>query len=374
MAGSLHLFKLRGIAVKMHLTFPFILIWSAFQFGVLNDLGWRGAVFGVVVTLLLFIIVILHELGHSLAALHYDVPVHQIILLPLGGVAQLARMPEKPIQEFVIAIAGPMVNLLLVLALSVLGFMAGLQIPWGFTEGFLTLLPISAQSVFGYIFASNLFLGFFNIFPAFPMDGGRVLRALLASRMKYSRATVIAVSIGQGLAILLGLWGLLGGGFILVLIAIFIFFGAGQEGHVAQLRSVLEDVIVDQAYSRHVYILHAEDRLQDVIDTSLRTMQDDFPVCEGERFLGLLSQKSLFAATASHSLDAPVVRFMDMELQPVQVGESLFAVQQRLALEGRNSLPVLDNGRFLGLITTRDISETYNLLAHRPDILVSRNQ
>jgi len=325
MASSVHLFKLRGIAVKMHLTFPFILIWSAFQFGVLNHLGWRGAVFGVVVTLLLFIIVILHELGHSLAALHYDVPVNQIILLPLGGVSQLARMPEKPIQEFMIAIAGPMVNLLLALALSVLGFLAGLRIPGGLTAGFLTLLPISAQSVFGYIFASNLFLGFFNVFPAFPMDGGRILRAILASRMKYSRATVIAVSIGQGLAILLGLWGLLGGGFILVLIAIFIFFGAEQEGHVAQLRSVLEDVIVDQAYSRQIYVLHAEDRLQDVIDTSMRTIQDDFPICEGERFLGMLSKKSLFEAAASHSLDSPVVMFMDRGVEPVQVGESLFA-------------------------------------------------
>ena len=219
MENSFPLFRVRGIGIRVHVTFPLILIWGAIQFGWLQAGGLSGAVFGVIVFLLLFGIVILHELGHSFAAQYYGVPVRQIVLLPIGGVAQLERMPEAPGQEFVIAIAGPLVNFVLALIL----YVAGLAI--GHSFGSLSLGAMfdnmsrySLAALYNYIFVTNLFLGIFNLIPAFPMDGGRVLRALLATQMNYVTATRIAVVIGQNLALLFGLWGFLGGGFFIRLV------------------------------------------------------------------------------------------------------------------------------------------------------------
>ena len=223
MGQSIKLFSVRGIYIRMHVTFPLILIWSALQFGLISRGGWEGAIFGIVATLLLFVLVVLHELGHSIAAQYYGIEVKQIVLLPIGGVAQLTRMPEKPIQEFVIAIAGPLVNFGLAIVLALTALATGLELGIGdmlFT--FSQLAGANMQSVFAYVFISNLFLGLFNLIPAFPMDGGRVFRALLATRVDYARATSIAVTIGQGIAWLMALWGLLGGGFFIIIIAVFI--------------------------------------------------------------------------------------------------------------------------------------------------------
>ena len=173
MGGSIPLFRVRGISIRMHLTFPLILVWGAVQFGWLNGGGLSGALFGVVVTLILFTIVVLHELGHSFAALYYGVPVKQIILMPLGGVAQLSRIPEEPRQEFVIAIAGPAVNFLLAILLWLLALVFGASL----TVSPEILTSVSFSSLFSYIFLANLSLGIFNLLPAFPMDGGRILRA-----------------------------------------------------------------------------------------------------------------------------------------------------------------------------------------------------
>ncbi|MCA9986039.1 MAG: M50 family metallopeptidase, partial [Anaerolineales bacterium] len=164
MGGSLPLFTVRGISIRMHITFPLILIWGAIQFGFLAGEGLTGAVFGVIVTLLLFAIVVLHELGHSFAALYYGVPVTQIVLMPLGGVAQLGRIPEKPVQEFVIAIAGPMVNFVLAGLMFLLSLIISLTTSLD-TASLLTV-DLSFAAIFNYIFVSNLFLGVFNLLPA----------------------------------------------------------------------------------------------------------------------------------------------------------------------------------------------------------------
>jgi stage IV sporulation protein FB len=249
MEGGIPLFKVRGIQIRMHITFPLILVWGAIQFGVLARRGLAGALFGVIVTGLLFVIVVLHELGHSVVAQSYGVPVRQILLLPIGGIAQLGKIPEKPNQELAIAIAGPLVNFALAGLLAIVGLAAGLDMTLRGLAGVLSQLgSANLSAIFRYVFVSNLFLGLFNLLPAFPMDGGRVLRAVLASRMDYARATALAVTIGQGLAWLMGLWGFLGGGFFLVLVAIFVYTGAGQEGRMVMVRSVLGELKVGQAY------------------------------------------------------------------------------------------------------------------------------
>ncbi len=370
MGGSIQLLTVRGISIRMHLTFPLILIWAMLQFGAFSGLGWSGALFGALATLLLFAIVVLHELGHSVAAQHYGVPVNEIVLLPIGGVAQLKYIPEKPIQEFVIAIAGPAVNIVLAVILYVLNRVFGvggtLQDPTTMIFGFGQL---NVDSMFNYIFTVNLFLAGFNLIPAFPMDGGRVLRALLASRMEYGRATAVAVSIGQSLAWLIGLWGFLNGGFFLILIAIFIYMGAGYEGQSVELRRVLGKLTVRQAYSRQAQTLAPNASLRDAIDRTLQSLQADFPICDGERLVGLLTNKQLVQALDRHPPETPVSAIMATDVQPAAPGDSLFDVQQLMTEQQLDAVPVVEGGRFVGLLTLRDVGEVFRIASTRPDLL-----
>lgn len=369
MGSSFRIFSIRGIDIRVHLTFPLILIWGAIQFGPLSGGGFSGAVFGVVVTALLFVIVILHELGHSFAAQYYGVPVKRIVLLPIGGVAELARIPEDPRQEFVIAIAGPLVNFALAILMLIAGFLfqlgTGLESPQALIDG---LLSLGMGSIFSYVFSANLFLGLFNLLPAFPMDGGRVLRALLATRLEYARATAIAVTIGQSLAWLLGLWGFLGGGFFLILVAIFIYMGAGQEGRLVQLRSVLRGLTIAQAYSRQARTIAPDSTLQEAVELTLSTFQSDFPVCDGEQLVGLLPYNRLVEALQKFGATKPIREVMMADITPVHPNEESFKVQQRLQQENLGALPVVEDGRFLGLVTSRDINQLYRLLSIQPDL------
>lgn len=370
MGGSIPLFKVAGITIRMHVTFPLILVWGAIQFGILRGQGVPGAIFGVVVFLLLFAIVILHELGHSFAALYYGVAVKQIVLLPIGGVAQLERIPENPLQEFVIAIAGPLVNFGLALVLAPVGVVLGYGLEFLGPAALIDQMDtLSLRSIFNYVFISNLFLGIFNLIPAFPMDGGRVLRALLAIPLDYVTATRIAATIGQALAFLFGFWGFLGGGFFMILLAIFIYMGAGQESQMVQIRQALRGLKVAQAYSRQTRTLSPQATLQDAVDLILSTFQADFPVCEGERLVGLLPQMRLLEQLNQRGPATPVSEVMLTEVTPVAPSEEVFAVQQRLAESQLDALPVVEGGRFLGLITSRDISELYRLISIEPNLL-----
>jgi Zn-dependent protease/CBS domain-containing protein len=373
MSDSIQLFSVRGIVIRMHLTFPLILVWAVLQFGVFTGQGLTGTIFGVVVTLLLFAIVVLHELGHSLAAQRYGIEVKEIVLLPLGGVAQLERIPEKPAQEFVIAIAGPAVNGLIAIIMLLLNRIFGIGGPPQDTSLMLVGLETGAvDAVFNYIFIANLFLAIFNLVPAFPLDGGRVLRALLASRMSYARATAIAVTLGQSLAWLMGLWGFLNGNFFLILIAIFIYTGAGQEGQMVQLRRTLGNLKVHQAYSRKAETLRPETTLQEVVQRLLSSFQTDFPVCDGERMVGLVSYTRLVEALNQFKPETPVQQIMQTNIQPARPNDSLFDIQQRMMTERLEALPVVEDGRFLGLLTIRDVSEAYRLLSVQPALFAGK--
>ena len=368
MDRGIPLFKVRGIQLRMHYTFPLILIFAAIQFALLTGRGLTGAAFGVVVTSILFVIVVLHELGHSIAAQSYGIQVKQIVLLPIGGVAQLGRIPEKPSQELVISAAGPLVNFALAALMAVFGLAYGLDLQFGLS------LPgsISASGVFTYIFAANLFLGLFNLLPAFPMDGGRILRSLMAMRMEYSRATTLAVTIGQGMAVLMGLWGFFNGGFFLVLIAVFIFSAAGQEGRMARVRGVLGDFTVGQAYSKHVHALTPQSSLREAIALTMSSFQSHFPVLEGDQLLGLLTDSRLTDALKRASPDEPVSKFMRADLEPVSPNEKLYVAQQLLIEAGAEALPVVERSHFLGLVTTRDVNKAYQLASRWPGFANSR--
>lgn len=370
MRDSIRLFTIRGIQLRVHLTFPLILIWAMLQFGLFAGLGWEGALFGVIVILLLFGIVVLHELGHSIAAQNYGIEVEEIVLLPIGGVAMLKRIPEKPMQEFVIAIAGPAVNFVIAGVLLVLDALFGLAGRFADpVEGLAQMQTLSVASVFNYVFVANLFLAFFNLIPAFPMDGGRVLRALLATRLSYPRATAIAVGIGQTLAWIIGLWGFLSGAFFVILVAIFIYMGAGQENQQVQVRHVLRDLTVRHAYSRRVRVLNPETTLAEAVEHVVTGFQSDFPVCDGQRLQGLLTYKNLIDSLNKHTPTTPVSVAMTTHIQPLAPDDQLVHAQQEMMRQGIDVLPVVEHGEFKGLLTSRDVGEVYRVASIQPDLL-----
>ncbi|XWX03219.1 site-2 protease family protein [Aggregatilineales bacterium SYSU G02658] len=370
MRDSIRLLTIRGIQLRVHLTFPLILIWAMLQFGLFTGLGWEGALFGVIVILLLFGIVVLHELGHSIAAQNYGIDVEEIVLLPIGGVALLKRIPEKPMQEFVIAIAGPAVNFALAGVLLVLDALFGLAGRYADpVQGLGDLQTLSVASVFNYVFVANLFLAFFNLIPAFPMDGGRILRALLATRLNYARATGIAVAIGQTLAWIIGLWGFLNGAFFVILVAIFIYIGAGQENQQVQIRHVLRDLTVRHAYSRRVRVLSPTTTLAEAVEHVVTGFQSDFPVCEGDHLEGLVTYRNLIDGLSKHAPTTAVSAVMTTNLKPLAPEDALDHAQQEMMRQGVDVLPVVEGKHFKGLLTSRDVSEVYRVASIQPDLL-----
>jgi Zn-dependent protease len=365
--GSLKLFSVRGIDIRLHYTFPLILIYAALQFGVFLNGGLSGALFGVIATSLLFVLVTLHELGHSFAALHYNVPVERIVLSPIGGVAQLRRMPEDPKQELIVAIAGPAVNFLIAIILGVFALaFGGLNI----VNPFAILGSFSLTALFSYIFVSNIFLALFNLLPAFPMDGGRVLRALLAMRLEYVRATTIAATIGRGFAILLGIYGFFTGGIFLMVIAFFLFTMAGQEAAMVRVGRALRGYTVQQAYNSTVHRLHPSHTLEHAANMMLYSGQDTLPVSEDGRLVGIVTQSQVLELMQSHGSNTLVGHIMKRDIAPVSLQSEITAVQQRFNEEGLNALPVVGHGQYLiGLITRRHIAELYRMLSLSPQAI-----
>lgn len=368
MSWSIKLFKISGIDIKVHLTFVLILVWAAYRWGVSTGKGLEGALFGVAVTLLLFLCVTLHELGHSFQALRFGVPVKDITLWPFGGLAQIERMPEKPSQELRIAIAGPLVNLVIGFGLLLLSQLFQLQGWLAIDQLFQVLGDVSWQGLLAYLIMANFALAIFNLIPAFPMDGGRVLRAVLAMRMDHAKATRWAVGIGQTLAWGLGLWGFTSGSYTLILIAIFVYLAAGQEGRTSEIKSVLGDMKVGQAMSRQVQTLSPADRLQRAMDLTLQTMQADFPVVENGRLTGLLTEKELLAGLQQADPDQPVGAFMRSDFPVISTGAFLFDAQEQMARTQMRALPVADNGQVVGLLTAEDLNEAYRMLSISPQL------
>lgn len=349
MNRSLRILTIRGIDLRLHITFPLILLWAAIQFGLLAG-NWSSALFGVVAVSLLFVLVTLHELGHSFAAQYYGVTVKQIVLTPLGGLAQLNQIPDKPIQEFVIAIAGPAVNVLIAVFMTLLVAtplvdLGNPLVALGGSPGF------SLNTLFGYIFFSNFALALFNLLPAFPMDGGRILRSLLAMRLTYSQATNIAATIGRAAAVLFGLFGLLNGNFFLVLIALFVFTSAGQEAQLVQLRTLLNGHKVRDYYSPSVHRLAPLQPLQEAVTLSLFSGQENFPVFQDSQLVGFLPRTALLQGLREYGPQALVDAVMLSEVDAINPEAGLFEAQQRMAAERLTALPVAADGRFLGLIT-----------------------
>ena len=374
MNWSLKLFKVKGIDIKVHLTFVLILIWAAYRWSVSTGEGLQGAIFGIVATLLLFLSVTLHELGHSLQAIKFGVKVRDITLMPMGGLAQMESIPEDPNKELRIALAGPLVNFGIAALLIGLGALLDARALLSFDELIASLGRVSWSGLLAYLTSANLMLGLFNLIPAFPMDGGRVLRALLARKMDHAKATNIAAQIGQGLALLMGLWGFMSGSWTLVLIAIFVWMGAGQESQGAQIKHTLGRTTVGQAMTRSPHVLQVNDSLSKAVELTLSTSQADFPVLEwgSNRVAGLLSEIDLLRGLQSLGASSAVREVMRMKIAFTAPDEPLHAAQQKMLLGRTRALPVLNpEGELLGLLTADDINEAYHLMAISPKLAVN---
>jgi len=363
MGWSFKIAEISGIPIRIHVTFFLILALGAVQWGGITGTA-EGALFGIVLMVLLFTCVTLHELGHSIAARAFGIPVRDITLLPLGGVAQITKNPEKPIHELIIAAAGPLVNVVIA---GILFVVVGASLAATVLDG-QGLLPgglnqPSLETLLFWLLAANISLVLFNLIPAFPLDGGRMLRALLAMGLGYPRATRIASAIGQIIAIGLGLLGFLGGNFILVLIAVFIFFGAGQETAMAESKTVLRTRRVGDTYNRHAITLGIGDRVSRVVDYLLTSYQPDFAVMQGSQPIGIITRADVLRSLNEAVNDAFVTEIMRRDFLKVDAGRALDEVQQMMAEHNQRVVAVYEADHFLGLVSIEDISEAFTILS-----------
>lgn len=352
--------KVSGIKIQVHPTFFLLLLWVGVT-AILSG-GSKSAVFSeIAFILVLFLSVVLHELGHALAARSFGISTRDITLLPIGGVARLERMPEKPKHELIVAAAGPAVNVLIAGVLFVGLLFSGvfsqpLEISMLLDNFWLRLLSV------------NLTLIFFNLIPAFPMDGGRVLRAILASRMDYTKATRTAADIGRGFAILLGIAGIFLNPW-LILTAIFIWSGAGAEANAVEMKADLEGLKVRDAMISQFFQVEANQPIESVIELSMTTGQQNIPVVSNGHFLGIIRRKDLVETANRLGRRAPAYAAIGIEPKGIDPDAPLNEILTKFALS--RIYPVIEHGQLIGLITPESVQQQILLnkqLGHKPNV------
>jgi len=345
---SWRLARIAGIDVYVHATFFMVIAWIALVY-------WRqsgtvaAVVDGVGFILALFACVVLHEFGHALTAARYGIRTRDITLLPIGGVARLERMPEVPLQELWVALAGPAVNVVIALLLFV----------WLQTSGRWESVDQVGVATGGFlerVMIANVYLVGFNLLPAFPMDGGRALRALLATRMEYTRATSRAALVGQGMAIVFAFVGLQGNP-LLLFIALFVWIGAGQEASMTQMKSALAGIPLRRAMLTDFRTLSPADTLGDAVDLLLAGSQQDFPVLANGRVEGILTRGDLVKALTRGGRSARVTEAMKRDCPTADASEMLETVLARVQSRDCHTVPVLENGVLIGLVTMDNVGE-----------------
>lgn len=348
MKWSWKIARIWDIDIYMHATFLLIVGWVAYSYWVESQ-SIRAVAGGVLFILALFACVVLHEYGHALMARRFGVKTRDITLYPIGGVARLERIPEKPIEELWVALAGPAVSVAIALVLAVFLALTGqLQ--------FSNLLSATSGGFLPRLMAVNLLLVAFNLIPAFPMDGGRVLRAILAMRMDHLRATQIAATVGQGLALLFGLVGLFRDP-MLLFIAFFVWIGAEQEASMARIKHALGGIPVSRAMQTNFQSLAPTDTLGRAVELILSGPQHDFPVVDDGRVLGVLERDALIKALAASGQGEMVTATMRRDVPQVDTHEMVETALGRLEQSGAKTLPVTHGGRLAGLLTSENITE-----------------
>lgn len=346
--GSWKLVTVAGIDVYLHSTFLLLIAFVAIS-DLMGGKGLAATVRGTLLVLAVFGSVVLHEFGHALTARRFGVRTRDITLLPIGGIARLEGLPAKPVQQLLVAVAGPAVNV--AIALLLFGVVRLLDVPVGLESVRRLGAPVIAQLMW-----INVSLAAFNMLPGYPMDGGRVLRALLAMRMAPERATQVAARVGQGMAVILGLVGLFTNPFLLV-IGVFVWMGATAEHSVSTMKVALVGLTVRQGMITDFTTVSPDDPLSSAVELTLAGFQQDFPVVDGGRPLGVLTHAALLQGLAEHGSNRSVQQAMRGELETVSPREGLDGALARMRRAGTRVLLVVENERVVGLLTVGHVGE-----------------
>ena len=363
MRWSWRIGRLAGIDVYVHATFPLLLAWialSAYQ----RQQSTAAVIAAIAFILAIFGIVVLHELGHALTARRFGIATRDITLLPIGGVARLERMPREPRQELLVALAGPAVNVVLAAMLYVI-LLATRGVGAPAADALSLGGAATGGSVLARLVAVNIWLALFNLIPAFPMDGGRVLRALLAMRTRnYPRATETAARVGRFFALLFGLIGLfVTGNPFLVFIALFVWLGAAAEASAVQTSAMLDGVPLSEVMVTDVRTLAPADPLRRAMELTLSGFQQDFPVVEHGAVVGVLTRQQLVRGLAERGADAPVEVAMGREFLIATPDEPVEEALTRLKSCACHAMPVVRGRELLGVLTTENVGEFIMLRA-----------
>jgi len=337
-----------GIDVFIHASFLLIIAWVGLSYW-LQTRTPGGMLTGILFTLILFGFVVLHEFGHALTARRYGIKTRDITLYPIGGVARLERMPDKPMQELWVALAGPAVNVVIAALLFIWLTLSGAFAP-------MSQLSLTTGPFIERLMMVNISLVLFNLIPAFPMDGGRVLRSLLALRLEYTQATNIAAMVGQGFALLFGFVGLFVNPALLI-IAFFVWIGAAQEASMVKMKSALEGNPVGRAIITDFHTLSPRDTLRRAVELILSGQQTDFPVVEGDALVGMVSRNEVMSVTLRQEQTTPITNIMRRDFQVADVNDMLDSTLVRLQTCECNTIPVTQNSKLIGLLTADSIRE-----------------
>jgi Zn-dependent protease/predicted transcriptional regulator len=353
MSWSLNVGKIFGINFRIHFTF-FLLIFFIF-ISVLNQFGIDRAILATLFICAVFICVLIHEIGHSLIAQRFGKKAKSITLLPIGGVATMEEMPEKPAQEIAMSVIGPFINLAIAGGLYLLiGRRVGVSLPG--------MYPETAGAFFSALIGANIMLAIFNLIPAFPMDGGRVLRGILAMKMDYVHATSVAVVVGQAIAmffiffgVFFNLW--------LSLIGMFLYIGAGSEKQQVILRSFLHQVPASEAMTTDFQVLQPEESVGRALKHFHHGSQDDFPIVGENGIEGILTRDRILASIHEKGLDVPVSEVMDRAFEAVDGRTPLDEIYKRLLLSHKTAMVVVDAGQVKGMVSLDGISRYFMIKA-----------
>ncbi|HVT13776.1 MAG TPA: site-2 protease family protein [Fimbriimonadaceae bacterium] len=346
MKWSLRLGRIAGIDIYVHATFAILLIWLVGS-EYLSHQSAASILSTTAFVLLIFLIIVLHELGHALAARRYGVETQDIILLPIGGVARLNKIPEEPRQELVVALAGPLVNLVIAAGLFV-GILA---------SGTLKTILVPGDFVAQLLWV-NIFLAFFNLLPAFPMDGGRALRALLAMKVSRERATEIAVSIGHVMALLFGAVGLLViNNPFLIFIAFFVWIGADAELQQVRAHAFLKGISASEVMARDFETIDARAELGQLAKRFVPGFQSEFPVLDGDRLVGFISLEDVARGVAAAGPHAQVGAYMQTHFESVAPSDRLEELMADWKPGSSLAVAVMESGKLVGFVTTANVGE-----------------
>ncbi len=365
MAWSFRIATIRGIPILINITLILIIPLFAFVFSISPPPYGFGNVpnsfiYGTVAGIMIFVFVLLHELGHSLVALRYGIEVHSITLYLIGGVSAI-EIPKEPRKEFRTALVGPLVSV----GLGVIFLIPSLVI--------VEAVPSAAASVpnlflqnFAYV---NLVLGGFNLIPAFPMDGGRVFRAWLAIRRPYLQATHLAVQIGKIFAVAMGVIGLFINPFLIV-IAFFIYIAASDEERQTTIVQTLSGVKVRDIMTTNVVTVAPSMTISQLIDLMFTSKHASYPVIDNGALVGLVTFAEVHQVPPERRSDIMVGNIMTRDITPVSPGDEASDVFMTLSQKRQGSLPVVEGGRVVGIITQKDLVSAMNLLGEAREQIV----